>query len=131
MSPGDLRFPKQAKAHVVGNLGVNAFNFHRPEEWVISEPDLDYGWDLFIEIPEEGHLIGLSFFVQVKSSEAPNYINDNQDISVQLQVSTVNYLLQLLPPSMLAICDTSQPQNPVFWVWIKEALNEIQSIHPD
>ena len=125
------KFPKRLRSHAIGDAGVTSFKSNCPEEWVIHKPSNDYGWDLFIELPIGESIQGLGFFAQLKSSDIPTYIKKNQFISVPLEVSTVNYLLSQPQPSMLSICDTHLPEKPIYWVWIREAIIEIEGKNVD
>lgn len=34
-------------------------------------------------------------------------------------------------PSMLCICDTSKTEEPIYWIWLNEALKEIERVNPE
>ncbi len=124
-------YPKQSSAQITGKIAVTAFQQARPRHWIANPSTEDFGWDFLIHIPEGSYVKGLSFFVQVKGSETPQYINSGEKISLQLEVSTINFLLGMRFPSMIVLCDTSKPTLPIFWVWVSDAVAEIQSLNQD
>jgi hypothetical protein len=70
---------------------------------------------------------GLAFVVQLKGTDHPNFVDSDNHISFQIEVSTINFLLSKLDPPMIAVCHTSDPEQPVFWVWLKEAIEIVKS----
>ncbi|MCB9773180.1 MAG: DUF4365 domain-containing protein [Nitrospiraceae bacterium] len=131
MSAETKNFPNRPRTHVVATTSLNSFKAQSPQEWIIEESQYDYGWDLNIEIPEGESVTGLGLFVQLKGSDKPDYINKNQDISLPLEVTTVNYLLAKPLPTMVALCDTKRNSFPVYWVWIKEEIKRIETTTPN
>ena len=123
-------FPERPRSHVVGDSAVNAFKFKGPQEWNITPTTSDYGWDLSVEIPESGKMKGMTFCVQLKGTERPDFVDDNNQISFPLKVSTVNFLLEKLEPSMIAVCDTTDSDQPIYWVWLNEAIEAVSSVNP-
>ena len=124
-------YPKQSFAQITGTTAVAAFQAARPRHWIMNPASEDFGWDFLVNIPEGGQVRDLSFFVQVKGSEKPRYINNDEAISLQLELSTLNFLLGTGAPSMIVLCDTGNTSLPVFWVWVKAAVKEIQSLNPN
>jgi len=123
-------FPERPHTHVVGEAALSAFKYKRPQEWNITESKTDYGWDIYVEIPEAGRMKGLAFSVQLKGTDNPKFIDGSAQVSFQLQVSTVNFLLAKLEPPMVAVCHTTDPDEPVYWVWLREAIDAVQSSNP-
>lgn len=130
MTEESQSFPQRPHTHVVGGSALNSFNYRRPQEWNITESTLDYGWDLLVEIPEDGRMKGLAFSIQLKGTDSPKFVDDNSQISFPLDVSTVEFLLGKLEPPMIVVCHTSDPEEPVFWVWLREAVEAVESGNP-
>jgi tetratricopeptide (TPR) repeat protein len=130
MAEESRSFPARPHSHVVGDAALTAFNHSRPPEWVITSVSSDYGWDLYVEIPEAGEMKGLAFSVQLKGTDKPDFVDNGMQISFPLQVSTVNFLLAKLEPAMLAVCHTSIPDQPVYWQWLNEAIEIVKAANP-
>jgi tetratricopeptide (TPR) repeat protein len=122
MAKNPERLPKRSRAHVIEKIALDRFNALCPPEWVVNESKSDYGWDLFIGLATKGVVQPEDFFVQLKGSEKPDYINEGTLISFALKTSTINWLLGKPNPSMLAICDTGHSDQPVYWVWLNDAV---------
>lgn len=120
-------FPERPITHVVGEAAISAFRFKRPQEWNITDTATDYGWDMYVEVPEDGLMEGLAFFVQLKGTDNPKFINENTTISFPLRVTTVKFLLAKLEPPMIAVCHTTDPEQPVYWTWLSQAVDDIKS----
>jgi hypothetical protein len=125
------KFPNRPRSHVAEDASLTAFRSQRPQEWIIQESTKDYGWDLYVEIPEGDSVTGLCFLVQLKGSDNPDYINNKENISLPLEVTTINYLLAQQLPTMVALCDTNQNGHPVFFEWIQEAIKRRESENPN
>ena len=123
-------YPKQSFAQITGTTAVAAFQTARPRHWIMNPSTEDFGWDFLVNIPEGGQVRDLSFFVQVKGSEKPNYISNDETISLQLEVSTLKFLLGTGAPSMIVLRDTGKTSLPVYWVWVSAAVKQIQSLNP-
>jgi tetratricopeptide (TPR) repeat protein len=124
--------PQRPRSHVVGNITLNRFNALRRQEWVVNESSQnDYGWDLLIDLVRDGIVIPENFFVQPKGTDEPTYIDNGTKISFpKLRTSTIKWLLAKPHPSMIAICDTQQTDQPVHWVWLNDAVSEILHQRP-
>ncbi len=123
------KMPKRPQAHRIGDRAVKEFKQKSSDFWAITESENDYGWDLIITISESEEVKD-DFFVQVKGSNSPDYINNQKYISVNLNGSTVNWLLSKPMPTMLCICDTSKKGKPVFYTWIQEDIKRIAKNNP-
>jgi Domain of unknown function (DUF4365) len=120
--------PERPRAHEVADAAVNEFRHHAPSSWSANELSRDYGRDLLVSIPTpDGRMAGNDFWVQVKGSESVKYLEDRAHLSFDLEVRTINHLLSVGGPSMLAVCDVAKSDKPVFWAWIEEG---IEAAHP-
>lgn len=123
------KLPKRPKEHVIGDRAVNVFKFKAKKEWVANESKSDYGWDILVTI-EESERVREDFFVQLKGHTTPNYIEDKKFISESINVSTIRWLLEKPMPSMLCVCDEGNTSEPIYYVWIKDAMEEIHKMNP-
>lgn len=121
--------PKRVRAHIIGETAVTAFKSHRPQEWVLNDVKTDYGWDLLVTVTRE-EIVDEDFFVQMKGSEHPDYLETDMAISQVLKTSTVRWLSAKPMPIMVCICDTGKSTRPLYWVWLNESLKEIEKKNP-
>src|SRR5688572_14806448 len=119
-------FPERAHAHVIGEAALSVFKYRRPQEWNTTESRSDYGWDIYVEVPEANRLKGLAFWVQLKGTENPNFVDNDTQVSFQLKVSTVNFLMAKPEPPMIAVCHTTGSGEPVYWAWLEEAIDVVE-----
>ena len=120
------KFPKSPRSHEVDNIAIKEFDYRCSSKWIPNPPKKDYGWDRMVTIKENDQVKGQNFLVQIKGTDLPKYINKNEYISYPLKVTTINFLLSYNMPSMLCVCDTSKDVNPIYWVWIQEAIKKIE-----
>lgn len=126
------KLPEKPRSHEVDDLTVAAFFYQRPAGWVVNEHHRDYGRDLHVTVSKEpGYIAGDDFWVQLKGSDSPDYLADGIHLSHELRVETLNQLCSLSSPVMLAVCDVSKTDRPIFWVWIEEALKELEQRNPN
>lgn len=117
--------PRRTRSHVVGETALTRFNALRPPEWVVNKSESDYGWDLFVGLATKEAVQPEDFFVQLKGSDGPDYIKEGTLVSFPLKTSTITWLLGKPNPSMLAVCDTGHPDQPVFWVWLNDIVPKV------
>lgn len=127
----DESMPRRPRTHVVGTRALAAFEHSAPGEWVLNRSESDYGWDIYIEITSGDRLTALSFFCQLKGSDSPDYISNESALSQSLKVTTVEFLHSKGLPAMLAVCDTHKSGEPVFWVWLDNAIQELETQNPN
>ena len=94
------RLPKRPRSHVVGDRAVNVFRYCCRPEWTLNDFKTDYGADILVTI-EESESVKEDFFVQLKGSDSPEYIDNQSKVSISLEVTTINWLLTKPVPSML------------------------------
>jgi len=123
--------PQRPRSHEVDDLAVAALRYQAPGNWVLNEQRHDYGRDFVVTVPETaGQVGGNDFWIQLKGSDAPHYLVDGHYLSHDLSVATLNHLRLLSSPAMLVVCDVSKQDRPIYWVWIDDALNDIQQRNP-
>ena len=130
MAIEDLEYPKRKREHAVGDRALEIFKVRLPREWTKDEFKKDYGWDIWLTIARDEQTREI-FFAQLKGSDKPNYTENDTKVSVSLKVSTVNWLLNMVVPVMLCICDTGNSEEPLYYVWLSEELNRIAKENPD
>lgn len=125
------KYPQKNKSQITGTQAWRAFLYKSPSEWDITLPSEDFGWDGYVEISSGGKVSGEAFFVQVKGKEEFDYEDCKDYVSITLKVSTLNLLLSKSTLSMLCACDTGNQQEPVYWVWLNEAVKKIEEDNPE
>jgi Flp pilus assembly protein TadD len=123
--------PQRTRSYEIDALAVAALQSQSPATWVFNEQRHDYGRDFLVTVPSAtGQVGGDDFWIQLKGSGAPHYLVDGRSLSHDLSVATLNHLLLLSSPAMLAVCDVSKQERPIYWVWIDDALTDIQQRNP-
>lgn len=125
------RFPQQSHNQEIGRAARRAFENQSPDSWsAIPSGEEDFGWDLLVTIPSTPGQVGDEFFVQIKGSEEVHYLDGTAELSHQLRIETVEWLLSKPMPSMLAVCDVASQERPVYWVWIADAIEILAQQNP-
>lgn len=130
MKNSNKKLPKKPRSHEIGNVATRKFDSQCSAQWVTNSSKEDYGWDRLITLTENGQVTGKSFFVQIKGSDSPEYIN-GKFLSHSIKVSTINFLLDFTIPSMICVCDTSKKNTPIYWEWIQEAIRKVEVQNPE
>lgn len=125
------KFPISPRSHEVDEIAVRTFKHRCLDKWITDKPEHDYGWDYLVRIKEDEEVRGYSFYVQIKGSDSPIYIEKNRYVSQRIKTSTINYLLDLFEPSILCLCDTSKSNKPIYWVWFQDAIKTINKTKPN
>jgi tetratricopeptide (TPR) repeat protein len=113
-------------SHEIGEAARSAYYRDKPATWISEDALRDYGWDVLVTIPSSPGQVGDQFFIQLKGSEAVEYLATAPAISHVLEVPTVNWLLTRRWPAGLAVCDVARPDRPIYWVWIDDAIKDIE-----
>lgn len=123
MSDSGRAMPQSSESQEIGRYADFAFVGQVSDNWIPNGAQRDYGWDYWIALRDRttGHL-GADFFVQLKGTGYPGLVAGGEFISQELRVTTINYLLNRPCPALLAVCDLSQADRPVYWVWLHQAL---------
>ena len=136
---GDLRehtvmtskLPMRPREHEIDEQAVTAFLSQKPASWAAREMSREYGRDLLVTVPAAPGLVGGDdFWVQMKGSEAPSYLADGKHLSHELKVTTLKYLRAQSSPAMLTVCDVGKATKPVYWVWIDDAIRDLEGRNP-
>ncbi|MBL7180745.1 MAG: DUF4365 domain-containing protein [Desulfobacterales bacterium] len=125
----DIKSPERPEQHIIGDRAVRVFEYRCSKRWVTDPSIKDYGWDILVTIEKEGK-VKEDFLAQLKGSDNPAYTHNDKIISVELAVKTIMWLLNKSVPSMISICDTGKSDEPVYYVWLQEDINRIQSTNP-
>ena len=91
-------FPKRPSQHQLADESVRFFRDSLPGEWTSDEPKSDYGIDLRVGIARDGGMTGEALVVQLKASANADL---GEFVSVELAISTLNYLRNLLEVVLL------------------------------
>lgn len=124
------KYPKRPLTHEIGDRAARVFQEQVPRKWVINRSESDYGWDFRVNIVD-GEEVREEFSVQLKGTDKPKFILNQSAISQSLKVRTINHLLERNGPSMICVCHTSEDEEPIYWVWLNEAIKEIDTTTPN
>lgn len=124
------KYPERTREHEAGDRAVEVFRYHTPRRWAKNESKTDYGWDILVTIGHDSQ-VNEDFYVQLKGSDHPKYVNNREEISIDLKVKTVNWLLEKPMPTMLCVCDTGDKPEKAFYVWLQEKTRQIENEKPD
>jgi hypothetical protein len=111
-----MTFPIRHKTHILEQRSETFLRSQLPQGWTINRPDNDYGVDFQIGIAENGELRGLELIVQLKASK--NSSGPRNTETVQLKVSTYNYLRKLLTVVMLV--KYVESENEAYWTFLRD-----------
>ena len=111
-------FPKRPSQHQLADESVRFFRGCLPGEWTCDEPKNDYGVDLRVGLARHGAVTGESLAVQLKAS-AEALPGDS--VSLELAVSTLNYLRNLLEVVLLVKYVASE--GAAYWLLLKDVEN--------
>jgi hypothetical protein len=123
------QYPKRPRAHELETRSQRFFQNHIPDSWTCQEPQSDYGFDLRVEIFDNGQATGLVFLVQLKASDTA--VQSEQE-SIILKISTYNYLRNTLPVVLLV--KYVAPENEAYYIFLKDVptpneQNETFTVH--
>lgn len=122
--------PQRPREHLIGEVAERAFEDALAPTWVSNKLPRDYGWDYMVTLTREGAVSPLNFFAQVKGSESVQYLSNRTHLSLSLEVSTLQLLVRQQLPALLAVCDVSAQEKPVYWVWVPNAIDEVEQANP-
>jgi len=77
------------------------FRTMMPRGWTADKPNPDIGVDLVVGIVEDNRASSRELLVQLKASQESNVTSDGLHERITLDVSTYNYLWDLLPVALL------------------------------
>lgn len=111
MSP---KLPERPESHQLADESERFFRNCLPREWICDAPAHDYGVDFHISLVSDGHVTGRILLVQLKSSNAEA---EGKSVSLRLNVSTVNYLKDMLGVVLLVKYVASEKE--AYWQLLK------------
>jgi tetratricopeptide (TPR) repeat protein len=124
-------YPVRNEQHEIGDAADRLFKYIVPSGWAINDASSDYGWDHIVTISDAGTKeVKDELYVQVKGSKSTDFSSDRTYISLELKVTTVNFLLTRSMPTMVAFAGVSSSQEEMFWVWIDAAVSELETRSP-
>src|SRR5438874_949591 len=90
--------PQRPSQHQLADESVRFFRNCLPSAWLCDEPKSDYGVDLRVGLASNGFVNGQFLVVQLKASAVAS---PGDFVSLSLEVSTLNYLRNLLEVVLL------------------------------
>ena len=132
------QLPKESDSQQIGHEAVQAFYSNKPRNWRCNplDGDADVGYDISVQVTENGHFVGM-FHVQVKGSkQSINDVNaslssDGNFFSVSLKISTLNYFIINNFDIFLVFVDLTidpfKPANcPVYFLYVNDELDNLR-----
>ena len=119
---------KRPRQHVIGSKGITQVRAaFESFGWTVEPNTNDYGVDLNIEVFFNSVTTGISFKIQVKSSETTAYLHDRKYISEQILKPNAEYMcLELHSPIVLVHADLSS--HKTFWTLPQLDTSLLQSL---
>jgi tetratricopeptide (TPR) repeat protein len=121
------KLPKEGESQKIGRMAARALAPNLPVDWIEKDQDgdTDFGIDYIVQLKSEDSYLHYSFYLQLKGTTVPKYVNNGEFISHPLSVSTLNYYRQQEPCVMVAVVDLSTTDNgladsPIFYLWLDE-----------
>ncbi len=126
----DEVLPKESKAQEISRLGTDAFNLHKPKNWVsVSHTgEQDYGIDFWINYKNpDTNKLESGFILQLKTTTAARYKNDT--VCCQVHLKNLNYYQNLPYPVMIVLCDLKGNMEDIqdaalYYIWNHEIVIE-------
>jgi hypothetical protein len=112
-----MRFPIRHETHTLEQKSETYLRNQLPQDWVVNRLQNDYGVDFQIGIAENRELKGLELIIQLKASQNSS---DGDTETVQLKISTYNYLRKLLTVVMLIKYVVSE--NEAYWIFLRDII---------
>jgi hypothetical protein len=105
---------KRPRQHEVDSLGQTQLRAALDPDWTLARIEDDYGVDFDVELFETGESTGITFKLQLKSSESSSYSEDGTFVSQPLNADSARYLAtELRVPTVLVHADVSRHRT--FW----------------
>lgn len=105
--------PTRDKNHIIETKSKKFLERYIPDEWIINEPQLDYGIDYNIDLVENFEVTGYHFSIQLKGKLKE--INEEY-ATVNLKRTTLNYYHVRFEPTLLVIYIIEEDE--AYWTWI-------------
>jgi len=103
--------PKRTRSHVLEDISKGRFPQSLPEAWVVREIPRDYGIDLEVEVFSEEEATGITFRVQLKSTDSPSKGRPTRIV----KLDHLAYWNSLGVPVMIALY--VEPEDTFYWCW--------------
>lgn len=106
---------KRPRQHVIDSMGeAQLRSVFEPLGWTVNRVEKDYGIDFEVEVFRDSSSTGMTFKVQLKSSDATKYSVGGEFVFARLNISNALRLAdELHTPVILIHADTRQRRN--FW----------------
>lgn len=119
--------PKESRSQEIGRLASRALGVKMPSSWVETaiDGDTDFGIDYTIQLKSDSDQVNYSFYLQLKGTTEPYYINGKSHVSYQFSVKSLNYYRQQEPLVMIAVVDLkgnekSLHECPIYYMWLDD-----------
>jgi len=119
--------PTDGVSQEIGRKASRALLPNMPLNWIEKDQsgDTDFGIDYIIQLKSDSDQLHYSFYLQLKGTTVPSYVEEGQYISHQLSVSTLNFYHRQEPCVMVAVVDLSDPslklaESPIYYLWLED-----------
>ncbi|MCS6744345.1 DUF4365 domain-containing protein, partial [Klebsiella quasipneumoniae] len=121
------QFPKENASQEIGRLAARAIACKMPVSWIEKSQsgDSDFGIDYLMQLKDPEDNVRYSFYLQLKGTTVPNYIENGNFISYSFKTSTLSYYYSQEPLVMVAVVDLSKHSDeiykcPIYFLWLDE-----------
>lgn len=114
--------PQYKKSRKTGDIGKYNFSATFTRFGTVDSPDPDMGIDFECTLDEDEYVTGMSFYVQLKSTEKEINENKSSFFSEQIEVTTINYWLTKPIPVFLFVYHL--PSKTFFWCYPQDQFPE-------
>lgn len=124
-------FPVVDRNRLVSNASKTLLEATIPSTWQVVHigGDADFGLDVLVQLAVDGGVQHL-FFIQLKGTESPDFVDDGGAISYPLKRRTLNLYANLVPEVMLAIATVVLDEadkldigaSKIYWQWMSREL---------
>lgn len=113
---------RRTREHIIADLSVNHVErFVLRCGHVVNRVIFDYGYDLFVQtFNERGEIEPGYCQIQLKATDAPNYLTNGRDVSITIERRDWDFWLEETMPVFLVLYDT--PQDTAYWIQIQASL---------
>lgn len=118
--------PEESRSQEIGKRADRAMSSRLPNSWIDTEltGDSDYGLDYLIQVKDAKSQVSANFYLQLKGTESPAYIEDKKFISQKFKSKTLNLYRDTEPAVMVAVVDLSVSDKvwecPTYYLWLDE-----------
>jgi len=118
--------PQESESQEIGKQAARALYSRLPNNWTEKnlDGDTDFGLDYQVQLKDERNFITASFYLQLKGTTTPTFVDNGSAISQPFKCSTLNYYRQQEAAVMVAVADLSVSEKPrecpVYFKWLDE-----------